>query len=208
MGATFPELGEWFDASLTLPFPGGKKYKIPSPDAGTGLYCEQLMAAGAAAAIAGQKPDAKLLDDDDERTLFERLLGPAYHEMLADGVQWHLIKHAGMTAMFWVTLNEEMALRYWQSGNPGEALAANRTERRAAKQEAKAKAAKPAKAAKVAKAAKTVKVPRAAAAKSTSTAAATTTPKRASGNGTNSPTGSSRAARASTGARSSRTGRS
>lgn len=115
----FKQLEEFFDASITLPI-NGKDYTIQSPDAETGIFCQRLMA-GAATVMSGNeisdKDAEKLhLDDEEEQDLYERLLGPVWDEMLADKVPWTLMKHAGSTALVWVTQSQEEAQEFWSQG--------------------------------------------------------------------------------------------
>lgn len=114
---SFTDLDEFFDPTLKLPI-GGKTYVVPSPDAKTGLWAQGMMTA-AVQIRAGETPDgleALVLDDDEERDLYERLLGDAYAEMVADGVKWHKIKHAGTTALWWVVYGKDVAERFWNAG--------------------------------------------------------------------------------------------
>lgn len=115
----FKQLEEFFDASITLPI-NGKDYEIQSPDAETGIFCQRLMA-GAATVMTGQeisdKDAEKLrLDDDEESDLYQRLLGSVWDELFADQVPWTLIKHAGSTALVWVTQSREDAEEFWSQG--------------------------------------------------------------------------------------------
>lgn len=129
---SFRDLDEFFDSSLRLPV-RGKTYVIPSPDAKTGLWCQRIIA------LAGKGKDgltdddaASLrLDDDEERDLFQRLLGDAFEEMVADGLPWEHVKHCGMTALMWAAGNSEQAEAYWNAG--GDPKAAPRDRKRSAK---------------------------------------------------------------------------
>lgn len=131
---SFRDLDEFFDSSLRLPV-RGKTYVIPSPDARTGLWCQRIIA------LAGKAKDGELtdddaaqlkLDDEEERNLFERLLGPAFEEMLADNLPWEHVKHCGMTALMWAAGNTDQAEAYWSSG--GDPKAAPQDRKRSAKQ--------------------------------------------------------------------------
>lgn len=133
----FRDLDEFFDDSLRLPV-AGKTYVIPAPDAEVGLLCQRLMHAGLAAeqgqAVDGEelnKLAAVVLNDDEEKDLYKRILGPVYDELFADGVKWPRIQHVGATALVWVAAGKDAALKHWESG-AGEVPAPNRATRRAA----------------------------------------------------------------------------
>ncbi|WP_420819222.1 DUF7426 family protein [Nonomuraea lactucae] len=134
--ATFRELDEFFDPSLRLPA-GGRTYVIPPPDAEVGLLCQRLMHAGLAVE-AGQQVDEEglhqlaetVLDDNQEKDLYRRILGPVYDELFADKVSWPVIQHVGQTALVWVAAGLEAAAKHWESVS-GEGQAPNRATRRA-----------------------------------------------------------------------------
>jgi len=136
---TFKALDGALDGeALELPIPsgkhpGGRVYRIPDPPADLGARVARLVTSAIAAYQTGEAPDVEILDDNDERDIVERLLGPAYEEMRADGVRWSYIRHAGVTAMFWVAVGEDAAREYWESAGRGEARPAggNRASRRA-----------------------------------------------------------------------------
>ncbi|MFI6909652.1 hypothetical protein ACIBKY_50915 [Nonomuraea sp. NPDC050394] len=120
--AEFKDLDDFFDSTLALPI-GGKRYVVPAPDAETGVLCERLMAAGVVAANGGQV-DAAMLDDGQELDMYQRVLGPVYGQLRANGVDWLKIKLAGVTAFLWITMGVDTAMRYWESGGQaGEAAA-------------------------------------------------------------------------------------
>lgn len=124
----FKDLDEFFDPSLQLPI-RGKTYVIESPDAKTGLFVQGMMslAADARAGLDVNPADlqALKLDDDEERDLHKRLLGPVYDEMLADGVRWHQIQHVGHTVIFWVIRGKAFAEAYWNGGGDPKAHPGN-----------------------------------------------------------------------------------
>lgn len=134
--ATFREIDEFFDPSLRLPI-HGKVYVIPPPDGEVGLLCQRLMHAGLAAE-SGQDVDEKglnqlaetVLDDDQEKDLFRRILGPVQDEMIADGVDWPTRQHVEQTALIWVAAGLDAAAKHWESAS-GEASTPNRATRRA-----------------------------------------------------------------------------
>ncbi|TMR91316.1 DUF7426 family protein [Nonomuraea basaltis] len=134
----FQDLDEFFDDSLRLPV-GGRMYVIPAPDAEVGLLCQRLMHASLAAQEGEAVTDPKLneladvvLNDDQEKDLYQRILGPVYDELLSDGVSWPKVQHVGATALVWVAAGKDAAAKIWASGGTtGEASAPNRATRRA-----------------------------------------------------------------------------
>jgi hypothetical protein len=129
----FQPLDEFFDPTLRLPI-RGKTYVVPSPSAQDGLFVMQLVTIAERQRAGEHLDSASLeslhLDDKDEQSLYERLLGPALPEMVADGVPWEMVQHAGMTAFIWVSGSREAAEKFWATP-AGEALAPNRAARRA-----------------------------------------------------------------------------
>ncbi len=134
--AQFRNLDEFFDPTLKLPV-GSKTYVIPPADAETGLLCQRLMHASMAAE-AGEDVDEEglnqlaqvVLDDDEEKDLYQRILGPVWAELFADKVDWPVIQHIGSTALIWVAAGLDAAVKHWESVS-GEASAPNRATRRA-----------------------------------------------------------------------------
>lgn len=120
--AKFKDLNDFFDDGLELPI-AGKLYKIAAPSAETGLYCQRLAEAGVAAANGRDVPEAEL-DDVRELELYQRVLGPTYDELIADGVSWPRIKHVAITTFMWVAGNEQAAQTYWEQGPEAQAPAA------------------------------------------------------------------------------------
>jgi hypothetical protein len=92
------------DPTLDLPV-GDKTYSVPSCDAPTGLWVTGMM--------TGAAEEPVELDDDDERNLYQRVLGPVYDEMLADGVPWPAFKRVGSAVLLWIAFGEGAAERYW-----------------------------------------------------------------------------------------------
>lgn len=112
----FAELDEFWDDTLDIPI-RGKVYKIPSPDAETGLWCQQVFEMGVRAE-SGQKVSAAQtkrlrLDDDEERELYDRVLGPVKQEMIDDGLTWARISAVAQTAIIWIATDRTTAERYW-----------------------------------------------------------------------------------------------
>ena len=108
--------------TLRLPILG-KTYRVESPDAATGLWIQSIMSAAAFVRSGATPTDADVqtvLDDDDERDMYARVLGDTHAQLVADGVPWHTIKRAGTTAVMWVAYGEETAERFWngESADP------------------------------------------------------------------------------------------
>lgn len=137
--ARFEALDELFDESLELPIKG-KTYKIPSPSAEDGLKVQRITTMASRLMEKGEAVDTELLDDEEEQDLIQLCLGPTQAEMVANGVDWAWLRHAGLTAMFWITAGAEAAEKYWNTGGNPELLAPNREARRAAKKNGSAAA--------------------------------------------------------------------
>ena len=130
MPGKFEALEELLDEVIELPVLG-KTYKIPSPSAKDGLRIEQITNIAVRAAAGGDvTADAEALDDDEERDLFQLCLGTVYEEMLADSVPWVWLRHAGLTAMVWISSGLSAAERFWASAGNPETEAPNRAARR------------------------------------------------------------------------------
>lgn len=117
--------------------PDGATYTVASPDAATGLHLAKLGEIGFNAYVSPADADKAKLDDAEERSLYEMVLGPTLSEMTADGVPWAMVRRIAQDAFFYWAVNEQFADAILAS--QGEALAlANRATRR---KEAKAKKA-------------------------------------------------------------------
>lgn len=118
-------------------FPDGKTYKVPSPDARTGLWLSGLFDIGAKAAagtkVSADDLSAVRLDDNEERSLYRRVLGSAYDEMLVDGVKWTTLQRIGQDAYLCFAASTDLADAALTS--LGKAPV-NRTQRRGAKKAA------------------------------------------------------------------------
>lgn len=117
------DLDELIDDSLKLPV-SGVTYVIPGPDAKTALWCLAV----ADAAREGVASASTVLDDDDERTMYQRILGPAYDQMMTNGVSLSKIAFCGQTAFIWITNGIVAAETFWETG--GKASTLNRAARR------------------------------------------------------------------------------
>ncbi|QXJ40748.1 hypothetical protein [Curtobacterium phage Parvaparticeps] len=116
-------------------YPDGKEYKVASPDAQTGLTLTALTNLGMRAA-SGETltpDDGKelVLDDDDERDLYDRVLGDTYAELKADNVPWVSIQRLGQYAMIYFGMSAQAATEALSKGVLlGEAARPNRAQRR------------------------------------------------------------------------------
>lgn len=147
MATTFAALDELFDDALELPLKGrdgkDRKYRIPSPSALDGLKIQEITNLATKLMAGGDGVDVTLLEDDEELDLITMCLGPADAELQADGVDWAWRRHAGLTAMFWITSGKDTAEKYWAAAGDPNRLAPNREARRkAAKKTGSATASK------------------------------------------------------------------
>lgn len=131
--STFEALDDFLGQGLDLPVRGEdgqvRVYHIPDPTAEAGIKVERVTTYAAKLAAGGARKEGPVLDDDEELDLYQLCLGDAYDELRAD-LSWSMFKHVALTAMFWITADEETALEYWRTGEaPGKA-GRNRAERR------------------------------------------------------------------------------
>lgn len=125
------------DDDLVVPV-GGNTYRIPSPDAETGLYLAGLAQLGTKAYAGGDVTEDELdslnLDDDDERDLMQKVLGSAYDEMRADNVSWVRLQRISRYAFLYFAVSPEAADEAARKATDdlGETPAPNRASRRAA----------------------------------------------------------------------------
>ena len=134
MATKLGALNEFFSPGLELTLPGRdgvqRDYTIPLASAELGLWCQTI-------ATARSRDD---IDEDalpelpGKLTLAQRVLGTAYEQMCDDGVPFAHMEFAAHTAFIWITLGEEQAQAYWESGGDPNAVrpVTNRAERRAA----------------------------------------------------------------------------
>lgn len=121
----FEDLAQYVAPGFDLPY-GGKTYFVPAPNARDGLWLQALMD-GAASMVLTRSVGAAnrkvLVDDDQERTVYQLALGAAHDEMVSDGLPWLVLKHAGMTAWMYWTRGEKSAEDYWATlaGGQGKA---------------------------------------------------------------------------------------
>lgn len=113
------DLNEVFDGALRLPI-NGKQYVVTPPSAADGLLLEAMKSMSEAVRAGKQVPPAHqaavlAATETHEHLDMHRLaLGPAYDEMIADGVNYMMLKHAGLTAFVHWTQGEVHAERFWE----------------------------------------------------------------------------------------------
>lgn len=112
----FKDLTEYLTDTLDLPI-NGKVYRVPPVDAQTGLKLKRIQLLGQAAANGAELSEEQLaelqMDDEEQRSLYQKLLGPVYDEMLEDGVSWPHLERAGNTAIAFFVGGREMAEKAW-----------------------------------------------------------------------------------------------
>ncbi|PSK95767.1 hypothetical protein CLV30_12819 [Haloactinopolyspora alba] len=113
----FPDVSEFLAPDLVLPY-RGKKYRVPAPPAKAGMRIQAYWSLGVAvhAGATPREDQAKaLLGDDEEAGFYQDTLGPAYEEMVEDGVPLPVLRHAAITALFDVVHGRQAAQDYWTS---------------------------------------------------------------------------------------------
>jgi hypothetical protein len=125
---------ELLDEDLVIPlrskkFPDGKDYTIEAPDAETGLWLQEQARIGVQIQQGTRDATDGDLNDMEEREFYLKVMGPAFEEMLADGVKFPSIKRAGQAAFAWALSDAEDAEDVWSGKAKAEARA-NRAERR------------------------------------------------------------------------------
>lgn len=123
----------------TTRFPNGKTYRVTSPSAKTGLWLTAMADLGlkvkAGADVTPEDVAQLHLDDEGEKSLYQRVLGATYDEMLADGLKWTVLQRIGQDAYLCFAMSPDAANAVL--AGQGEAVArANRAARRAATKKA------------------------------------------------------------------------
>jgi hypothetical protein len=115
----FEDLAAFVRPGITLPW-AGRAYYVPPPNARDGLWMQALMDGTASAVLTRNLGAANkaVLSDEQERTLYQTALGPAFDEMSEHGVPWPIVKHAGITAWFCWTRGEDVAENHWTTLMP------------------------------------------------------------------------------------------
>lgn len=108
----FEDAREFFTGPLALPI-RGKTYVIPEVDIDLGLALTGI--------LTGGKSE---FDKKPVEYLYQRLLGPVWDEMKADGVPGSIIVRVGETALADFSQGRDIARMVWRYGVSPEALAA------------------------------------------------------------------------------------
>ena len=121
---------------LPVPVKGDVKvYRIESVSIRAGEFVQQLvglMVAQQNGAVLTEADAERLkLDDDQEEEFKHSLLGPAYDEMIADGVSWQAMRVVVNTVMVWTTNGIEAAEAAWEAAMVKAPKAPNRAQKRA-----------------------------------------------------------------------------
>lgn len=107
---------------------GGPTYVVYPTDGETGLLIHKLLGIGDDVQ-KGRTVDRDSLTDGEERELYQRLLGDALEEMLADGVDWSDIQFVAQVCMAWVVAGIKTAEELRDSGgDPKAVLEARKTQ--------------------------------------------------------------------------------
>lgn len=134
------DLDQYLNPGLILTVKG-REYTVPLPSAELGLWCRRGTVAMGDINAASTDAEMQAAVDrmqqlpalpGEDLTMSQRMLGTAYAEMVADGVEDPYIEFCGHTAYIWIIAGEEAAARWWQSGGRPEAQGPpNRAARRA-----------------------------------------------------------------------------
>ena len=141
--ADFGEVTRYLKVDSTMTVKG-KTYVLPVVGGKLGVWCRLLaQMTGELHAASTEEEIRAAIDRIDELpelpggpdvTLAERMLGPVYHEMLADDVEDPYIQFCGHTVYISVLAGEDKAKEFYESGGnlPEARGPANRASRRAA----------------------------------------------------------------------------
>lgn len=115
----FNDLGERFDPALKLPIKG-KIYRFEPLDADTGVFLQTVTTLSARHDAGGTIDPSDVeqisLDEDDPRDIWHRVLGDAFDEMKADGLDWEWVKLVTSTIIIWTVNDRDAAEKYWNAG--------------------------------------------------------------------------------------------
>lgn len=123
------DLSEFFDPDLYLPI-RGRTYRIPDPSyeghkrmhrviLDDTISVPQLLSDSIAALGAVRKP---VTDNDGNTIGYGEWSGGALDDMIADGVPWSMILHAGRTALMHFGGTPELAEVHWSLAQLGRSV--------------------------------------------------------------------------------------
>jgi hypothetical protein len=127
-------------------YPEGREYVFKSPPGREGLFLVNLIQLGQKAAL-GDAPSAQeleklLVDDDDERDMYHRVMGDTLEVMLDDGVNWEDVQNIYTSLLRkWGQFQPIRSTLEELDAGEAEGPAANRAEKRAAAKKSPAKKA-------------------------------------------------------------------
>lgn len=113
------DVNEFFDGTLTYrgvrskAHPDGRTYVVPEPDARTGLWLagmgDAALMSSSGVEVTAQDMAKLKLDDNEEASLYQVILGPVYDEMITDGVSWSKLKGIASDAFLFHAVSPELA---------------------------------------------------------------------------------------------------
>ncbi|MEU6858825.1 hypothetical protein AB0B28_08130 [Glycomyces sp. NPDC046736] len=130
------ELDALLDEDLTISLrstahPEGRDYVREAPSMDDVLWLKGEMRVGQAIAEGRRDPDDDgELNDEEEHAFMRRVMGPAYDEMLTDGVRAPALQRALQATITWMLADADDAADVWSGKAQAEARE-NRAERRA-----------------------------------------------------------------------------
>lgn len=110
----YEDLTAFIRRGFELPI-DGRRFFVPMPNARDGAWLQALMDGSEVFALtqAVGAANKAVLDDEQERTVYQLALGAAYDEMVTADVPWPIVKVAGMTAWLHWTRTQAQAEAYW-----------------------------------------------------------------------------------------------
>lgn len=109
----FLDEGHEYTGVKSARHPEGKTYRVPPPSAKTGLWLTAIAELGLSAAtgeeLSAEDRAALSLNNDEERSFHQRVLGPAYTEMVEDGVSWAALQAISRHAFLTFSTSQDMA---------------------------------------------------------------------------------------------------
>lgn len=140
-------VAEYIDLPVKCPDGRMRTFRVYSPPARVALAGEELLelaekhgkedaleaftgAVADAVSVEGDQSDTaeapnlrSVLNDDDPRSLNQRLLGKAWDKMIDADVSGAVLAHAAFTTIVWCAYGEDNAVKYWVEGIKGPKVA-------------------------------------------------------------------------------------